>query len=239
MGDSTCGAAPGESLASTTGGGEMVKRFGVTISALSLLFLAAIACDRGQELAPEPAPDPDLETLVAWMTGSFSSEAQAEGDEAFHDIRLRMARVWTDRDDGAWLYVEQAAASALDRPYRQRVYHVTRLGRDVFESRVLSLPEPARYVGAWRESDPLDDLGPDDLSPRTGCAVLLRKMPDGTYDGGTLGRRCESSLRGASYATSEVTVFDRAIVSWDRGFDGNGVQVWGAETGGYVFDRVE
>jgi hypothetical protein len=25
------------------------------------------------------------------------------------------------------------------------------------------------------------------------------------------------------------------IVSWDRGFDASGAQVWGAEKGGYIF----
>jgi hypothetical protein len=28
------------------------------------------------------------------------------------------------------------------------------------------------------------------------------------------------------------------IVSWDRGFDGDRRQVWGAEKGGYIFGRI-
>jgi hypothetical protein len=27
------------------------------------------------------------------------------------------------------------------------------------------------------------------------------------------------------------------ILSWDRGFDANGNQVWGAEKGGYIFKK--
>jgi hypothetical protein len=45
-------------------------------------------------------------------------------------------------------------------------------------------------------------------------------------------------LRGASYATSEVVITDEQLLSWDRGWDANGKQVWGAETGGYIFVKT-
>jgi len=60
---------------------------------------------------------------------------------------------------------------------------------------------------------------------------------DGYYTGSTVGKLCESNLRGAAYATSEVTVKSDRIISWDRGFDNEDNQVWGAEKGGYVFLR--
>ena len=113
------------------------------------------------------AGEPDLAVLIDWMTGSFSSAAQAEADSAYYDIRLEMAPIWTDRDDAAWLYAEQAVAGMTDRPYRQRVYKVT-----------------------------------------------------ATED-----------------ATSAVIVTSGRIESWARGFDDEGVQVWGAEKGACVFLR--
>ena len=45
--------------------------------ALTVLFVAAFSAAAG-----------DLETLVKWMSGSFSSEAQSLEDDAFFDIRL-------------------------------------------------------------------------------------------------------------------------------------------------------
>ena len=62
----------------------------------------------------------DMQRMLGFMTGSFSSEEQARSDADFYDIRLQMVRVWPERQDGCWLYVEQAAADSLDRPYRQR-----------------------------------------------------------------------------------------------------------------------
>ena len=54
----------------------------------------------------------------------------------------------------------------------------------------------------------------------------------------TKDRDCISNLRGASYATSEVTIKNDRIFSWDRGLDTNDDQVWGAEKGGYIFLKI-
>jgi hypothetical protein len=181
--------------------------------------------------------DEDLDLLCAWMTGSFDSGAQAAADSSYFDIELEMVPVWTDRTDARWFYVEQAVATAKDRPYRQRVYRVVRLDADTFESAVFSLPDPGRFVGAWRENAPLAAIGPEDLEVREGCAVELRRNADGRFTGSTRDRQCTSSLRGAAYATSEVVITDGRLESWDRGFDADGEQVWGAVTGPYVFLR--
>jgi hypothetical protein len=180
----------------------------------------------------------DAELLVSWMSGSFSSESQSARDAEFRDIRLHMVPIWSGRIDGHWLYVEQAVAETLDRPYRQRVYRVRLVEPGLLESAVYTLPEPERFVGAWREPSRLDTLRPADLEARAGCEVLLRRRGD-TFIGSTLGRLCPSELRGAGHATSDVTISVHRMESWDRGFDDRGRQVWGAETGGYVFERVE
>jgi hypothetical protein len=176
-----------------------------------------------------------LATLRDWMSGSFSSAAQAAADpENYFDIRLHMAPIWTDRDDGCWLYVEQAAADSPERPYRQRVYRLRQLDDELFESRVYSFEEPLAYAGAWRSAEPLGELTPDDLSERQGCAILLR-WTGATFEGSTLGRLCTSSLRGAAFATSEVVIGSDRLSSWDRGFDDAGQRVWGAAKGAYEF----
>ena len=92
--------------------------------------------------------------------------------------------------------------------------------------------------GAWREPERLDAIGPDDLKLREGCAVVLRgRGGDGSFVGSTVGDACKSTLRGASYATSEVSVTSGGITSWDRGYSADDEQVWGAKKGPYVFER--
>jgi hypothetical protein len=180
-----------------------------------------------------------LDDLAALMTGSFSSRNHSRRDSAFFDIRLEMVRIWPQHPEGIWLFVEQAEAKALGAPYRQRIYHLTDEGDGTFKSTIYSLRgNPLSYAGVWRDDQPLDGLTPMELELREGCAVFLTPMGDGGFEGTTAERSCVSNLRGASYATTEVVLEDGRLVSWDRGFDADGNQVWGSTAGGYVFDRV-
>ncbi len=144
------------------------------------------------------------------------------------------------RADGPWLYVEQAVATSLDQPYRQRVYHVTEPEVGLYVSEVFELPEPVlRFAGAWKCDSLLAGLTPDSLAVRPGCAVHLRWNADrAAYEGRTPGEGCLSTLRGAAWATSDVSLKADGLVSWDRGWDDHGLQVWGAKQGGYQFRRA-
>lgn len=190
--------------------------------------------------APAPAAKGSLDQLVGFMCGSFSSEEQAKADPInFFDIRLEAVRIWPTRTDGSWLYVEQATADNLAVPYRQRIYQVEALPDGRFRSTVYVFKRGALdHAGAWKSPAPLAEVGMDQIETRPGCAVTLAFDGKGTYAGATNDRECASILKGASYATSEVTITATEVRSWDRGWDGDGKQVWGAQTGGYRFRRV-
>ncbi|MEY3441837.1 MAG: phycocyanobilin lyase CpcT, partial [Bacteroidota bacterium] len=119
--------------------------------------------------------DKDLECLVKYMQGGFTSATQAATDTNYFDISLHMARIWSDRTDGYWLYVEQAVTKMIDKPYRQRVYHVTHLPDGTFESAVYTLPDDKAAIGAWKNPASLDNVKLEQLEIRKGCAVLLKK----------------------------------------------------------------
>lgn len=72
---------------------------------------------------PTPTVDPAAE-VAGLLEGRYSSQSQSHMDPAYFDVRLGMRRIWRERTDEHWLYVEQAMATALDRPYRQRVYRI-------------------------------------------------------------------------------------------------------------------
>lgn len=211
----------------------------------SIFFVAAIdnsIAEAGSKKAPKAkkvSQKEELATLLGWMTGYFSSAQQAEKDSDYFDIRLRMVQIWKDRKDGYWLYVEQAIAGNEEKPYRQRVYNIRVRDDSTFESVVYALPEPLRFAGKWNDDEPLYPLNIDSLLLRDGCNVFLRKVGSIAFTGGTIGKGCISDIKGAAYATSEVTISKNQIISWDRGFDADGNQVWGARKGGYVFKRVE
>ncbi len=178
-----------------------------------------------------------LEELTTWMTGTFTSETQASQDSDFYAISLIMTPIWENRYPGQhWLYVEQALVSRLDKPYRQRVYQVEMRPNGTFRSAVYLVPDEEQSIGKSTDPTFFDQWEPEDLEIRDGCAVDL-VYTDGVYTGSTKDQDCKSSLRGASYASSVVTISRDQIVSWDQGFDAANVQVWGAEKGGYLFDR--
>lgn len=209
----------------------------VWMFALSLA-LQVVGC-ASRQLPLDGGTSPQAREVAAALAGSFSSAEQAAADTAYFDIRLQMMPIWTDRTDGPWLYVEQAVSSRQDKPYRQRVYRIRPAANGNVESQVFTLPGPTRFAGAWRDPAPLAALTPDSLELRDGCSIFLRRSGDGHYEGGTLGTGCPSELRGASFATSIVTIEPAMLLSWDRGFDAQGKQVWGAEKGGYVFMKLE
>ena len=188
---------------------------------------------------PAGIGDSEIETLAAWMEGSFSSARQSESDpESHYDIRLFMSRVWPDRTDAVWLYVEQASADRLAQPYRQRIYRLSRIDERTLQSEVFTLPgDPLDFAGAFRDAELLESLSSDDLLLRQGCAIELRRVGPEAFAGSTRSKECGSTLRGASYATSEVLITPDRVLSWDRGFDAQDHQVWGAEDAGYIFDK--
>jgi hypothetical protein len=177
----------------------------------------------------------DLATLKSYMSGAFNSAMQAKNDSDFYEIHLHMQPIWEERKDGFWLYVEQAIVSALDKPYRQRIYHVSLLDDSTIVSKVFEMKSPLRFAGAYKNVELIKSLSLDSLEARAGCAIFLHARSNGNFVGSTNNQDCLSSLRGASYATSEVVINNEKLVSWDRGWDVNGKQMWGAVKSGYQF----
>lgn len=181
-----------------------------------------------------------VDTLAAWMAGTYTSEAQASTDpDNFINVRLVMTPIWTERSDARWLYVEQARATALGEPYRQRIYQVTAAGKG-FESAVYTLPgDPLDFAGAWQDAGRFDAMTPQMLTEREGCEIVLVWDEAGQkFTGATVEKNCPSNLKRSAYATSIVTITATGIMSWDRGFDATDTQVWGATMGGYQFVKV-
>ena len=184
-----------------------------------------------------PSGDQAAAEVAEFLSGWMTSEAQSESEPSYFNVHLVGLPIWTDRTDGHWIYVEQAVAEHLDRPYRQRIYHVFAAENEVI-SEIYTLPQPAEWIAVWRNREVIGSLSPEELSKKAGCAVRLRARGVGHYEGGTEIGTCASTRSGASYATSEVILTKNRLESWDRGFDAAGVQVWGATEGAYVFRRI-
>jgi CpeT protein len=180
----------------------------------------------------------DLKKLYKMMAGEFSSELQSKQDTDFFHIKLRMKPCFKDRTDGYWFYVEQSTAKMQEKPYRQRIYHLFLQDDTTIVSKVYEMKNPQQYVKAWEMPEKLKDLTVESLIDRQGCGIFLRKKNKNHYGGATPEKQCLSTLRGATYATSEVDVFADKLISWDRGWSKEDKQVWGATKSGYIFVKA-
>ena len=178
--------------------------------------------------------DKELDKVYKMMQGSYDSSLQSKVDSSYYDISLEMHPVWKNSGE-RWLYVEQALTSQKDQPYRVRMYRLLRNENNEIISEVYTIPNEKQYYGKFKMPKAFKYLTPDFLEKREGCEVVIKEDTDGFYSGGTGKTSCMSNMRGASYATSIVKMSDNQIISWDRGFDKDGNQVWGAEKGGYIF----
>ncbi|WP_298881655.1 CpcT/CpeT family chromophore lyase [uncultured Polaribacter sp.] len=112
-------------------------KYFISLSILSLLF---IGCNNSK-----PKVDTELNELFALMQGSFNSEIQAKKDSTYYNISLHMYPIWKDK--GNFLYVEQALNSMQNKPYRQRIYEVTRLNDSIFSSAIYKIPNDSLWIG--------------------------------------------------------------------------------------------
>lgn len=206
------------------------------LTLLTTLICVLSSCSSTKIASATVENDDKTALLIRWMTGSFSSAEQASMDKDYYNIVLHMYPIWIEREDGHWLYVEQAVSEMQHKPYRQRVYHVFKNGTK-YESHVYELPNADLFVGKWRGGTEWDNINPPDLIKREGCEVLL-SWNGQRFTGSTGPNTCMSTLRGASFATSEVLISEERIESWDRGYDAKNNQVWGAEKGAYIFKRL-
>lgn len=202
------------------------------------LFVLFLLLSFTQIKAQDKIKESDLRNLYNMMIGSFSSENQSKVDSNYFDIRLKMVPMWSE-SEYYWLYVEQAMATNENKPYRQRVYRLSKVNDTTIESRVYTIKNGENYFGDWKLENPLANLTIDSLEERKGCSIFLNKINKSEFSGSTNKTDCESSLKGATYATSFVNIYTDMIISWDRGFDKDDNQVWGAINGGYIFDKIE
>ena len=173
--------------------------------------------------------------LIKIMQGHYSSEKQSKADTTYFNISLRMVPIWKNK--GHYLYVEQAIFKKQDKPYRVRIYKLSQDGEN-FISQIYMLKNEKDWIGKWNTPEAFDALSENDIELKQGCEVVLKRIEKNKFSGQTGIKTCSSELRGASYATSKVTVLKKQILSWDQGFDKDGKQVWGAVKAGYIFDKL-
>lgn len=220
--------------------------FRSTLLLLPLLLPLLVACgDKSDDTGDEPATDDTGEvdeafdaaaTLERYLIGAYDSAEQAAESKDYYEILLTMCPVEFEELGERVLYVEQTLADTPTEPYRQRFYVITE-GADDSQavSWIYEANRPLALVGTCDAPEELDiEIG--GVEELEGCEVVL-DWDGETWIGGTVEDNCATDWQGAAYATSEITLDEELLVSWDRGWSADDEYMWGATKGGYEFVR--
>ena len=178
-----------------------------------------------------------LDDYVRLQSGDFTSEAQARQDPGYQVALWHIVEIWRGTDSAErWLYTE-AWLEKAPAPYIQRITRLRVEGEGTVVASRQTIPEAARFAGAWREPGRFEALKPADLTPLPGCDVLITRTGAGRFEGSTAGDHCRNAYKGAVYAVSYLALTAAGMTNWDRGFDADGNLKWGPAAGGYQFLR--
>ncbi|MEA5466369.1 chromophore lyase CpcT/CpeT [Leptothoe sp. PORK10 BA2] len=204
--------------------------------------------------APQPLSQQHVDAVVGHLTRTMDTTAQAERNPRYVGVQLTTCPIQITgpaASEGVYLYQEQALSESLNSPYRQRFLHIV-LSADAtrIESRTFKPPRPEEWAGLCEQSGPTQSE-PTQSEPTQSeptfvatveaielgnlvCTVSLRPSVLG-YVGSTPEEGCPVDLRGAVRLTNTIVLHQDGMDSWDRGFDENGIQVWGARAEPYQY----
>jgi hypothetical protein len=213
--------------------------------ALTFSSIAAIGIYQPTAIAEEvPLPE-QVQEVVSHLVGVMATSAQAQSTPKAPDVRMTTCTVKVidgsaefeaEAINSVFLYQEQALSKNLTQPYRQRFLEIKPLGE---QKQVASIafkpPTPATWTGLCQQPEEKRILHFNDLGTAS-CRVFLERQSDSNeYVGETPPEGCPIDYRGAVKVTNRIILHQTGMDTWDRGFDAEGNQVWGAKEEPYQY----
>ena len=182
----------------------------------------------------------DIPTLVSWMAGDFSNQAQAfENPPFFAHIRVCMRPLPYELMDGVGLFLEQAYDFMLHNPYRLRVLKFV-IVNDKIEIEHYTIEPEAKFHGAARNPQLLQQLTPEHLIKMSGC-TMITDWTGSTFKGYVEpGKGCKVFRNGKdTYLDNSFEISPQQLISLDRGLDmETNERVWGSIAGPFEFTQT-
>ena len=184
----------------------------------------------------QPLSQQDVAAVVGHLTRTMDTTAQAARNPRYVGVTLTTCPVQVSGQEGVYIYQEQTLVEAPDSPYRQRFLQIA-LSADAtrVESRTFKPTMPDVRTGICQRAEPTVDA---EALGNMVCVVALRPAPLG-YVGSTPSDGCPVNLQGAVRLTNTIVLHRDGMDTWDRGYNDQGVQVWGARAEPYRYRWVE
>lgn len=209
-------------------------------SVLSHYTLVAVAQDKAVYNQQQ------VEDVAKRLEGIMDTSARARVNPKAANVRMTACRINLNDNNSQtanksnkpiFLYQEQALSNELNKPYRQRFLEISSVnnGRTV-RSQSYKPANPESLINFCNRSTrertvKLSDLG------KPVCNVYLTRSGE-NYIGITPTQGCPANFRGAVRITNTIVLSKTGMNTWDRGFDANGKQVWGAKAESYEFRKI-
>jgi CpeT protein len=178
----------------------------------------------------------DLETIRTWLSGTFSSRAQAmEQPVWFIPVRLWYIPVDHLFETGIGFFAEQTSEH-LNSPYRSRVLQLL---SDPLRLENYRFKDQKAWAGSATHPERLKTLALSDLVHLPGCRILLSKVGE-TYQGEMAdATRCRIAETDESYVRIEFSLDKTCFLTLDQGFNcETGAQTWGSRSGPYQYMKI-
>jgi CpeT/CpcT family (DUF1001) len=182
----------------------------------------------------------DIATLVRWMAGDFSNQAQAfENPPLFAHIRVCMRPLPFELLDGTSLFLEQAYDYMLHNPYRLRVLKFVE-ANDRIEIEHFTIDPEADFYGAARNPEKLQNLQREQMIKMSGCTMITEWTGSSFKGYVEPGKGCKVFRNGKdTYLDNEIEIAPQRFKSLDRGRDiETDERVWGSIAGPFEFTQT-
>ncbi|MFM2302792.1 MAG: hypothetical protein RLZZ135_195 [Cyanobacteriota bacterium] len=182
----------------------------------------------------------DIPTLVRWMAGDFSNQAQAfENPPLFAHIRVCMRPLPFELLDGVSLFLEQAYDFMLHNPYRLRVLKFVEIN-DRIEIEHYTIDPETEFHGAARQPEKLNQLTREHMIKMSGCTMITEWTGHSFKGYVEPGKGCKVERNGKStYLDNTFEIEPQRLISLDRGRDmETDEHVWGSIAGAFEFTQT-
>lgn len=164
------------------------------------------------------------------LNGNFTNLAQAQRDSEYAPLALHLRRIWPERTDACWIYMELTPARAALEPVCQRVLRVFNSAGQV-RCEPNSLPGDGHaYIGAWGDPALFAQTTPEMLAPLEACAFVLISSGADQYSGSVPQFPCGAAGSGATISC-ELRVVPGRIEAQGRFMNAAGAPT-GTQLGG-------
>ncbi|ABW32426.1 chromophore lyase CpcT/CpeT [Acaryochloris marina] len=183
----------------------------------------------------------DSYTLAKWLAAEFSNQAQAiENPPLYAHIQVSIRPLPRKLLTGYCLYLEQAYAFMLKKPYRTRVIHILE-HKDSILIENYELHKKELFLGGTRDPLILNKISTEHLIKKEGCDMNVEWTGHSFVGTVVPGKSCKVVRNGkTTYLDNSFEVDQNKFISIDRGRDPETDElIWGSIAGPFHFSRIK